>query len=117
MAVMVHILFYFTQAPSSDRFLFGLSGAGGSSSSSSGGGGGGLEVVVTSSNSSLVGQEGAEITAYDINQFAAEGGHQQQGSAPETTSQQHLPEGEFSVAEPEQPELFAIAEQELKPYF
>jgi hypothetical protein len=51
-------------------------------------------VVVTSSNSSLVGQEGAEITAYDINQFAAEGGQQRQGSAPETTSQQHLPEGE-----------------------
>jgi hypothetical protein len=106
MAVKVHNLFNFIQAPSSDRFLFGLSGAGGSSSSSSGGGGGGgggLEVVVTSSNSSLVGQEGAEITAYDINQFAAEGGHQQhqQGSsAPETTSQQHLPEGEFSVAEP-----------------
>jgi hypothetical protein len=99
---MVHILFNFIQAPSSDRFLFGLSGAGGSSSSSSGGGGGsgGLDVVVTSSNSSLVGQEGAEITAYDINQFAAEGGHQQQqGGAPETTSQQHLAEGEFSVAE------------------
>jgi hypothetical protein len=94
-------MFNFTQAPSSDRFLFGLSGVEGSSSSSSGGGGGsGLEVVVTSSNSSLVGQEGAEITAYDINQFAAEGGHQQQqGGAPETTSQQHLPEGEFSVAE------------------
>jgi hypothetical protein len=88
------------QAPSSDRFLFGLSAAAAA-------GGGGPDVVVTSSNSSLVGQEGAEITAYDINQFAAEGGaSRQELDTPQTTSAEQQPEGEYGYGS----YLWAISE-------
>jgi len=59
------------------------------------GGAGGPDVVVTSSNSSLMGQEGAEITAYDISQFAASEGGQPgaERATPQTTSGEQPPDG------------------------
>ena len=52
-----------------------------------------------------MGQEGAEITAYDISQFAVEGGGEtRQGGldTPQTTSAEQPPDGEFFRSAPVQ---------------